>query len=163
MLPIGIKQVVLVASTEGGTGCGATPIIAKYFGLMNLPVHIFAFIGFQDEARGINNTLRFFKELGDNVILHTIQNDCFKDYTGSYSKAEDAANKEFCKQFRILLGYDMVNSHQNIDDTDHYKIATTPGYMDIKHIQLSGAKNVETTNKMIVDAFENGCNLDYYH
>ena len=155
------KQVVLVTSTEGGTGCGATPMIAKFFEAMNLPVHVFAFIGFQDEARGINNTLKFFRELSSNVILHTILNDNFKDYTGSYSKAEDAANKEFAYQLRVLMGGDMVNSSQNIDDTDHYKIATTPGYMDIKHIDLTGMKNVEMTNKAIIDAFENGCNLDY--
>jgi hypothetical protein len=130
---------------------------------MNMPTHIFAFIGFQDEARGISNTLKFFKELSSNVILHTIKNDHFKDYTGSYSKAEDAANLEFAKQVEILLGCKMVPSNQNIDDTDHYKISTTPGYMDIKHIDLTGCKNVTGTDSAIAEAFDNGCGLDYTH
>lgn len=155
------KQVILVTSTEGGTGCGAVPVIAQYFDAMNIPTHIFAFVGFQDEARGINNTLKFFKELSDNVILHTIQNDYFKDYTGSYSTAEEAANVEFARQVEILLGSKMVPSTQNIDDTDHYKISTTPGYMDIKHVDLTGCKNVAGTNTAITEAFDNGCNLDY--
>lgn len=161
MVPLGTKQVVLVTSTEGGTGCGATPIIAKYFEAMNLPVHIFAFIGFQDEARGISNTLNFFKELSNSVILHTIQNDAFKDYTGNYTKAEEAANIEFATQLEILIGSKMMPSSQNIDDTDHYKVATTPGYMDIKHIDLTGIKNTEMADKAIITAFENGNNLDY--
>lgn len=161
IVPLGTKQVAIVTSTEGGTGSGATPVIAKYFEAMNLPVHIFAFIGFQDEARGINNTLNFFKELSSNIILHTIQNDAFKDYTGNYTKAEEAANEEFASQLEILIGSKMIPSSQNIDDTDHYKIATTPGYMDIKHIDLTGMKNTEMVDKAIISIFENGNNLDY--
>ena len=161
MITPSTKQIILVTSTEGGTGCGATPIVAKYFEAMNLPVHIFAFIGFQDEARGISNTLNFFKELSSNVILHTIQNSAFMDYTGSYTKAEDAANVEFVNQVEILIGSKMIASSQNIDATDHYKVATTPGYMDIKHISLRGVKNTDMANKAIITAFENGNNLDY--
>lgn len=161
MLADDTKQVVIVTSTEGGTGCGATPIVAKYFEAMNLPVHIFALVGFQDEARGINNTLKFFRELDSNIILHTIQNSVFKDYTGNYSKAEEAANNEFVKQLEILIGSKMIPSSQNIDDTDHYKIATTSGYMDIKHIPLTGVKNAEMADRAIINAFENGNNLDY--
>lgn len=156
-----IKQVVLVTSTEGGTGCGATPIIAKYFEAMNVPVHVFAFIGFQDETRGINNTLKFFKELDSNIIIHTIRNEFFKDYTGNYTRAEEAANAEFTNQLEILIGSKMIPSSQNIDDTDHYKIATTSGYMDIKHISLSDVKNTEMVDKAIINAFENSSNLDY--
>ena len=72
----------------GGTGCGATPVVAKYFTALNIPVHVFAFIGFQDEVRGINNSLKFFKDLPDGVILHTIDNSKFLDFTKNYSKAE---------------------------------------------------------------------------
>lgn len=156
------KQAIVVTSTEGGTGCGATPIIAKFFEAMNIPIHVFAFIGFEDEARGINNTLKFFKELGnDNIILHTIRNSHFKDYSASYRKAEESANKEFAKQVEILLGHKLVPGEQNIDDTDHYKISTTSGYMDIKHISLKGVKNTAMVDDLIIEAFDNGSCLDY--
>lgn len=155
------KAVVLVTSVEGGTGCGATPVIAKYFSALNLPVHVFAFIGFQDEVRGINNSLKFFKELPDGIILHTIQNDKFLDYTKSYSKAEEAANEEFANQLEILIGSNMIPSNQNIDDTDHYKIITTPGYMDIRHIDLTGVKNTDLSNQAIIDSFESMSCLEY--
>lgn len=155
------KAVVLVTSIEGGTGCGATPVIAKYFVALNMPVHVFAFVGFQDELRGINNSLKFFKDLPDGVILHTIDNNKFLDYTNNYSKAEFAANKEFVKQLEVLIGANMVDSDQNIDDTDHYKTIKTAGYMDIHHIDLNGAKNMELTNKAIIDSFESMSCLEY--
>lgn len=164
LLPQDVKQVVLVTSTEGGTGCGATPIIAKYFEAMNIPVHVFAFIGFEDEARGINNTLKFFKELGDsNIILHSIMNSKFiiDGYNNSYKKAEESANKEFVNQLKILLGSNLVNSDQNIDNTDHYKINTTPGYMDIKHVPLKGTKNMSMSDKFISNVFDNNTCLEY--
>ena len=155
------KAVVLVTSTEGGTGCGSTPVVAKYFSALNIPVHVFAFIGFQDETRGVDNSLKFFKNLPDGVILHTINNNKFLDYTKNYSKAETAANEEFVKQLEILIGSKMIPSTQNIDDTDHYKIITTPGYMDIRHIELSGAKNIDLTNRAIIDSFESMSCLEY--
>lgn len=155
------KAVVLVTSTEGGTGCGATPVVAKYFTALNIPVHVFALIGFQDEVRGINNSLKFFKDLPDGVILHTIDNNKFLDFTKNYSKAENAANEEFVKQLEILIGSKMIPSSQNIDDTDHYKIITTPGYMDIRHVNLNGAKNMDLTNQAIIDSFESMSCLEY--
>ena len=155
------KAVVLVTSTEGGTGCGATPVIARYFAALNIPVHVFAFIGFEDELRGVNNTLRFFKELPEGIILHTIDNKKFLDFTKNYNKAEQAANEEFVSQLEILIGSKIIPSAQNIDNTDHYKVITTPGYMDIRHINLKGAKNIELTNQAIIDSFESMSCLEY--
>ena len=155
------KAVVLVTSVEGGTGCGATPVIAQYFTALNIPVHVFAFIGFQDETRGVGNTLQFFKELPDSVILHTIDNSKFLDFTKNINKAEHAANEEFVDQLEILIGSEMIPSTQNIDDTDHYKIITTPGYMDIRHVDLNGAKNVDLVNQAIIESFENMSCLEY--
>lgn len=155
------RAVALVTSIEGGTGCGATPVIAKYFMALNIPVHVFAFVGFQDEARGINNSLQFFKNLPDNVILHTIENKKFLDYTKNYSKAEQEANREFANQLNILIGSDMIPSNQNIDDTDHYKLITTPGYMDIHAVDLTGCKNMELSNQAIIDSFESMTCMEY--
>lgn len=147
--------VCLVTSTEGGTGCGATPIIAKYYLAMNLPVHIFALIGFNDDIRGIKNTLKFFKNLDSNITLHTIKNTEFLDYTGNHLKAEEAANEEFANEIDILIGSKMIPSVQNIDPKDMYKLVTTPGYMHISHISLAGVKNQEAFNKAVQEAFDN--------
>jgi len=162
MISDDVREVVLVTSTEGGTGCGATPMIAKYFSAMDVPVHVFALIGFQDELRGINNTLKFFKELPDDVILHTIKNSYFLEGGNtSYTKAEELANDEFATQLEILIGSKMRPSNQNIDDTDHYKITSTPGYMDIKHIVLEDVKSKAQFTNAVTDAFEYSSALDY--
>ena len=149
------QSVVVVTSTEGGTGCGATPMIVKYYLAMNLPVHVFALIGFNDDTRGMDNTLKFFKNLDSNITLHVIRNTEFLDYTGNHSRAEQAANVEFANQLKILTGSKMIPSAQNIDAKDMYKIATTSGYMHIDHIPLTGIKNQEGFNKNIQNAFDN--------
>ena len=154
------KEIILVSSTEGGSGSGTVPVLSKYFDSMNIPVHVFAFIGFQDEVRGINNTLKFFKELPANVVLHTIINSHFLDYTKNYSKAEQAANEEFANEVEILLGHKLVQSKQNIDNTDLYKINTQPGYMTISHVPLTGIKNVESFNAAVAKIFENPSYMD---
>lgn len=161
MITQNTRAVVLVTSIEGGTGCGATPVIARYFTALNIPVHVFAFIGFQDELRGINNSLKFFKDLPDGIVLHTIDNSKFLDFTKNYSKAEIAANEEFVRQLEVLIGSNMISSTQNIDDTDHYKVITTAGYMDIHHVELNSAKNMDLTNKAIIDSFESMSCLEY--
>ena len=154
------REVILVSSVEGGSGAGSTPVVAKYFDAMNVPVHVFAFIGFQDEARGINNTLKFFKDLPEKTVLHTIVNSYFLDYTKNYSKAESLANDEFCREVEILLGTKLYPTKHNIDDRDLYKINTQEGYMTINHIPLANVKNTEAFNKLIAESFENACYLD---
>lgn len=154
------KEVILVSSSSGGCGSGSTPAIAKYYDAMNIPVHVFVFIGFQNEAREINNTLKFFKNLPSNVILHTINNSFFLDYTNNHSRAEQAANEEFAREVEILLGQKIVPSKHNIDQMDLYKVNTQPGYMTINHVDLSNIKNVDGFNAAIAASFENACYMD---
>ena len=154
------REVVLVTSTEGGTGCGATPYIAKKLIALNIPVHIFAFVGFQEDFRSIKNTLLFFSSMDDNVILHVIKNSEFLDYTNDFQSAERLANEEFVRQLKTL-GSNLIPSEQNIDDKDMYKVTTTSGYMDIKNISLAGVKNEEMFNKAIIDAYTNNPGFDY--
>jgi len=154
------NEVILVSSLEGGSGSGSTPVVAQYLDAMNIPVHVFGFVGFQQEVRSINNTLKFFKDLPENAILHTILNSHFLDYTKNYSKAEAAANDEFAMEVQILLGMKLVTSSHNIDDQDLYKVNTQPGYMTIDHILLENIKNVEAFNKLISAAYEDACYMD---
>ena len=156
----GTKAVVLCTSTEGGSGSGATPYIAKRLIALNIPVHIFAFVGFQEDFRSIKNTLTFFSNMDDNVILHVIKNSEFLDYTGDYQTAEHKANEEFAKQLSTLTT-NLIPSEQNMDDKDMYKVATTSGYMDIKNISLNGVKNEDMFNKAIIEAYTNCKSFDF--
>lgn len=61
--------VIVVTSVEGGTGSGSTPIIAKFFNqVFGKNVHIIAFTGFEDDVRGLANTVEFFKEIDSAMI-----------------------------------------------------------------------------------------------
>jgi len=154
------KEIILVSSISGGSGSGSIRVLAKYYDSMNIPVHIFLFIGFLDEIREYNNTLSCFKELSDNVILHTICNAHFLDYTNNHLKAEQSANDEFAKEVEILLGHKLIPSKQNIDQMDLYKINTQPGYCIINRVSLNGIKNVEGFNAAVAKVFEDPCYLD---
>lgn len=154
------REVIIVTSTDGGSGSGSGPVLAKYFDAMNIPVHVFGFIGFADDARSISNTLKFFKNLPENVILHTIMNSHFLDYTKNHIKAELAANVEFAREVEILLGHKLIPSKQIIDDTDLLKLNSQAGYTVINHIPLDGIKNVEGFNAAVAKSFEDPCYLD---
>ena len=94
------------------------------------------------------------------MILHTIKNSHFLDYTKNYNKAEIAANNEFVYEVDTMLGHKIIPSKHNIDDADLFKINTLPGYMTINHIPLSGLKNTESVNNAIIASFENACYMD---
>ena len=63
------KIVIIVTSVEGGTGCGASSILAEYIDTLGLNVHMFALCGFEDDVRGMKNFVDWFDEL-----LHQYQN-----------------------------------------------------------------------------------------
>mgnify|MGYP004507036855 FL=1 len=130
--------VIIATSVEGGTGSGSTPIIAKYFNqVQRKNVHIVAFTGFEDDVRGLRNTIEFFQEVDSNLIVHAISNAAFLRLAGNNKfKAEIMANKEMCRRIEVLTGQRFVNSKQNIDDTDILKVSNTSGYMTVEYSEI---------------------------
>lgn len=156
------NMVIIVNSSEGGTGCGASSIIAKYFKtVLGINVNMFVFTGFEDDCRGLQNTVEYFQELSEDYTIQAISNKKFlEDVNGNKMKAEKAANLEFVKRVKIMLGQIMVNSDQNIDDTDLAKLITTPGFMMIEYCELDKIKNVEMFNKAVSDMIDETKSLD---
>ena len=63
------NAVVIVSSTEGGSGSASTPIIAKYIKeVIGLPVIIVLLFGFNNDVRGMQNSIEICQELQDNLI-----------------------------------------------------------------------------------------------
>lgn len=144
--------VVIATSVEGGTGSGATPILAKFFNQVpKKNVHIMAFIGFEEDVRGLSNTIEFFQEIDSNLIVHAIRNVAFlREAGGNKFKAEQLANMEMAKRLRVITGQDFINSEQNIDDTDILKVSNTSGYMTVEHSYISKALvDQDDFNKLI--------------
>jgi cell division GTPase FtsZ len=130
--------VIICTSVEGGTGSGSTPMIAKFFNqVAKKNTHIIAFTGFEEDVRGLANTVEFFQEIDSSLIVQTISNASFmKICSNNKFRAEEMANKEMCKRIKILTGQDFINSNQNIDDTDILKVSNTSGYMTVEYEYL---------------------------
>lgn len=141
----GVDSVLIATSVEGGTGSGSTPIIGKYIhDVLGKIVHIVAFTGFEEDVRGIENTVEFFQEIDFDADLQAIRNSSFvEEANNNKLKAEELANKELAKRVRIMLGLDMIDSTQNIDDTDLYKLVSTTGYKTVE--KKTFTKDLETT------------------
>ena len=153
--------VVIVNSSEGGTGCGASVVLAKYFKeVLNTNVHLFVFTGFEDDGRGLQNTVEYFQEITDQYTVEAISNKKFLEEAGNKIKAEKMANEAFAMKIKILLGQIIVDSEQNIDETDLYKVSTTPGYMTIEFTTLDKVKNVETFDRIMTGLIDNSKTLD---
>lgn len=148
---------IIVSSTEGGSGSGVIPILAKYIvEVIGVPVITCLFFGFNTDVRGMGNSVELCQEINSNYGVIGISNAAFLDEAnGNKVKAENLANEEFCKIVRILTGQDINPGSQNIDDTDLYKLVVTPGYMFVGSCSLKGVKNVDMFNKTISAALDN--------
>lgn len=154
--------VVIVSSSEGGTGCGSSTILAKYIReVLNMNVHLVVFTGFEDDARGLQNTVEYFQELQDNYTVEAISNKKFLASSKNKQEAERKANEEFCTRMRTWLGLDLVDSNQNIDETDLYKISTTPGFMTIETVYFDGIKKQSDFDRIFEEMIYATKSLDF--
>ena len=155
MLNLPVKDyttVIVCTSVEGGTGSGSAPIIAKFFkDVLNRNVHIIAFTCFEEDVRGLSNTIEFFKEMDSKLIVQAISNSSFlSEAEGNKFKAEQLANEEMCRRIAILIGKNFIVSSQNIDDTDILKVSNTSGYMTVEEKYLAKPlESVEDFNKVV--------------
>lgn len=144
------NAVIIVSSTEGGSGSAVTPIMAKYFKeVVGIPVIVVLFFGFNSDVRGMQNSIEIMQELSEDYTIIGICNSKFLDKNTSKPKAEAAANEKFVDIVRILSGTDIYPSSQNIDDTDLLKIVTTPGYMMVETVNVSKCKNKDQITEAI--------------
>ena len=157
------ELVVLVSSTVGGTGSGSTPLLAKYIReVLGISVHVFLFIGFQEDVRGTKNTVEVFQELQNNFATEAVKlKKYLPECNNNRIKAEEKADIDFCKKLSVLIGLQLRDSDHNIDPTDLLKISTTDGYMVIESAVIEDKiKNREQFRKIVIDMIDNSKTLD---
>ena len=164
----GYKYVVIVTSTEGGSGSGSSVIIAKYISKVckdklgkSIPVHIIGLSGFGNDPRGLQNTIEFLQDIVPGITCHIIKNDTFLyECNDSKIKAEIAANNEVCNQIKVAIGALIRESTQNIDTRDRYKVVNTPGYQQIEYKELTQKiKNKKDFENVLIDMIDNSHNM----
>ena len=151
------EKVIIVTSMEGGTGSGSTPILADYcYNESEMNVEIYAFKGFEEDGRGLANSIEFFQDLQPCYGVQVIRNDAFlKEASGNIKKAQKLANDELVKRVRVSLGQVIVDSEDNVDDTDLYKVTNTAGYSTIEYLSVDDKiKSMEEFNKIISEMID---------
>lgn len=154
--------VCIVNSTEGGTGSGTSSVLYKY--LLNVSaknVLGFAFTGFEEDSRGLKNTLEFFRDMDSEIGIQVISNKKFLPLLGKNKlKAERLANEEFVQRLRIVSGRSMQESYQNIDKTDLLKLVTAHGFMQVEHMVLDPKPGTtQQYNQLVEDMLANSKSL----
>ena len=154
------QAIVLVGSTEGGSGSSSIPILAKYFKQVHgKNVICIFFFGFNDDVRGMQNSIELCKELSTEYTVIGISNEKFL-LNGNKFMAEKCANELFVDVIKILTGAIIVPGPQMIDDTDLYKVVTTPGYMIANTFSFSRPKTEQVYNETLKDFLNNQCFID---
>lgn len=163
-IPADVDRIVVVTSTEGGTGSGSAPILAKFIrDVLGYNVSICAFTGFEDDPRGMRNTINFMKDMDQDTTIQIISNNKFKkDANGNHIRAQELANDEFCKRLVIMSGKILEESDQNIDDTDLHKLIDAPGLLDITYTDIDEPiKNIDTFNKICSTLIDESKSIDF--
>lgn len=147
------QAIVLVGSTEGGSGSSSLPILAKYFKqVYDKNVICVFFFGFNDDVRGMQNSIELCQELSEDYTVIAISNEKYLDQCdGNKFRAEKAANAQFCNLIKILSGSVINPGTQMIDDTDLYKVVTTPGYMIANTYTFNRPKTKESYLSNLTD------------
>ena len=133
------EKVIVIGSLCGATGSGMAPVLAKYFSnVINVPTEIIGLVGFEDEsARALRNIMEFCQDLDDTYTIQFVRNSAFlRAAQQNRTKAEKLANLEVVKRVNTMLGNYMIDSEQNIDDTDIRKINNKEGYKTVEFIQV---------------------------
>lgn len=156
-------SVTVVASAEGGTGCGGAPVIARYVAdVLKLPVHLIFFLGFREDGRGLQNTVRMFQQVRANFDVQIIDNSKFlEEANGNQRVAEHLANNELACRLSVMLGNVIRESEQNIDDMDLYKVVNTLGFKEIVYREVSEKiKTKEQFESIIKEMMVNSKSVD---
>lgn len=156
------QVVVLVSSLDGGTGTSTISIFAKYIkDVLNIPVYIIGFNGFENDPRSLSNTIEYMKELNNGYTISIISNKkCLDPRSNNYQKAEKKANDEFVKYINLIKANAIKDSETNIDGAEMFKLLTTPGYTIIEEVDLVGIKNIDDFNIAIKSAYDNSVSID---
>ena len=105
-----VDCVIIVNSTEGGTGSGAADIICKYLSddldipsVINIPV-----FGFSESSAGCSNSLKYLKDISENISVLPVSNQkaqkTFDNVGVNTFKTESQVNKNVLEQIKAIIG-----------------------------------------------------------
>lgn len=160
-----IDFVNIMTTTEGASGSGASVVLAKYIKqVIKVPVNIILITGFESDARGLQNTINYFKDLnGAEYTIRIVSNKKYLERNVTTFAAEEMANHEIANILSIIQGQYITSSDHNIDTTDHYRILSNPGLMFTGEVNIENRKykNTDQSNKDLSDMIDYSSSLDF--
>ena len=156
------EKVIIITSIEGGTGSGSTAVLSNYcYNKCEMDVEIYAFKGFEEDARGLANSIEFFQDLQPYYVVQVIRNDAFlKEVSGDIKKAQKLANDEIAKRIKVSLGHIIEDCEDNIDDSDLFKVTFTPGFSTIEYTTIDdNIKSKEEFNTILTQMIDSSKTL----
>lgn len=163
------KYVFIIASTAGGTGSGAAPVLLDILRQAFVDVH-FILVGvlpkIQDSLSDQGNSLEFLSELytslGDNTTYMLYDNET--TVNKSPTEALEIVNNEIVEDLRILSGIDNhPTPYESIDPADMESILTTPGRIIVTRVTKGlTEKRMEDSHfdDMIIKAIKQSCHAE---
>lgn len=157
-------KAIIITSTCGGTGSGASVVIAEYLRkIVNIDVEIIGLVGFEDEsARSLRNLIEFCQDLKEDFAIQLIRNSKFLSSTrGNRSAAEIEANNEVARRIKIMTGCMLRDSSQNIDNRDIVKLNNTTGYKTVEYKEIyDKIKNVDQFNDILKEMLDDSAMVE---
>ena len=157
-------KAIIITSTNGGTGSGASTIIAKYLKeVVGIEVEIIGLVGFDDEsARALRNLIEFCQDLSDEYAIQLIRNSAYlQRCRGNRSAAELEVNDEVARRIMVMSGILLKDSAQNIDDTDIMKSNNLHGYKSVEYIEVyEKIKNMQQFNDILTEIVDESPSMD---
>lgn len=146
-----VYAVIVIAAIGGGTGSGASIAIAECLSNEGIHVHLCGYVGFSTDIRELKNSLGWCKSLREEFGVELICNAKFLEQANNNTSiAEKLCNKELVERMKIYTGSVLRDSSQNIDDTELFKLNTTPGFTTIERIDIpSRIKNSAQFDELI--------------
>lgn len=157
-------KVVIITSTNGGTGSGASTIIAKYLNeVVDIEVEVIGLVGFEDEsARALRNLIEFCQDLSGDYAIQLIRNSAYlQRCRGNRSAAELEVNDEVARRIMVMSGLMLKDSEQNVDDTDIQKLNNCHGYKTVEYIEVyDKIKNIQQFNDILIEMLDESPSID---
>jgi len=163
LIPENIEEVIVINSTEGGTGSGAAPLLCRYIDEeMNIPVINIPVLGFNDDVAGMENTLSYLSDVSESIALLPISNAKKNDIEdiNNFIKIESYVNEIVLNKLKAIMGIGIIDSDQNIDYADHLSLCSNDGLMFVDTIYLSKIKDTKQFNDAIMASIANSISFD---
>ena len=163
------KYVFVIASTAGGTGSGAAPILLDVLRSCFADVH-FILIGVLPQLQASlmeqGNTLEFLNELyqilGDTTTYMIYDNESTSD--ASPTESLEIVNDAIVEDIRILSGVDNYPTpYDSIDEADMESIITTSGRLIVTRITKGLTEKVmedADIGELIVKKTKSSCHTE---